>query len=130
MPHLLAGTKHEQINGVNIEIKQDFPLNAYRELTLCISTAHIPLNTAKALGGPPTFVIEDASLFDNLAYSHWGTYGWIIHCSPECIVTIGEAHKELKSLMELCISKGSFYLKLGCDAPELPLSAGYPLFVW
>lgn len=91
-----------------------------------ISTAHIPKHTADALGSKPGDA-DASELQDNLMYSHWGEYGWIIYCGDDEAEEVRERHPELSDLMSLCSSQGISFLKLDCDAPKVD---GLPVFNW
>jgi len=106
----------------------------WTEKVLNISTANIPKHTAEALGTSNDYdskiaVFEaciSADLWDKLSYTPWACYGWIIWAGHETD-EIKEEHPQLANLMEYATSKGFTYLKLDCDAEELP---GFERFEW
>ena len=107
------------------------------EKVLNISTAHIPERTAQALGTGTEFTSTDsafhaclvADLWDKISYTPWAVYGWIIWAGHDVDEIKGE-HPELARLMQFAVEYGYTYLKLDCDAEQLPESLGFPTFEW
>lgn len=91
-----------------------------------ISTAHIPKHTADALDSKPGDA-DASELQENLIYTPWGEYGWIIYCGADEAEEVRESHPELSDLMSLCASQGICFLKLDCDASKVD---GLPVFNW
>jgi hypothetical protein len=95
--------------------------------TLEISTAHIPLRTAEALGNHGK-VPEDTTLWDRVSYTFWHDYGWIIWCSEDHAEAALEAgHPELADLIQLCVDRHILRLVLDGEGVEVE---GLPVFEW
>ena len=91
---------------------------------LDISTTHIPEHTATALGGLYDYLY--APLFNDLAYTPWGGYGWIFYVGED-YGEYGAEHPELAAVIEFARSAGYDYLKLDCDAEKID---DLPTFEW
>jgi hypothetical protein len=92
-----------------------------------LSTCHIPLHTAHALGMSERQSLE-SELKKKLAYTPWLEYGWVIFCSRDAAQEIEKEHPALSNLIQMCAESGIEYLKLDCDA--LAFSEGLEKFDW
>ena len=99
------------------------------EKVLNISTAHIPVRTAEALGTGTEFTSTDSAFHACLVADLWDKIGWIIWAGHD-VDEIKEEHPELARLMQFAVEYGYTYLKLDCDAEQLPESLGFPTFEW
>lgn len=101
-------------------------LSQYVEKMVCVTTGHIPLHTAEALGQDQGKSGEPA-LWNDISYVFFHEYGWIVHVSEDAASTVKQAHPELANLIELCIKQGIAYLRLDSDGLHVD---GLQAFEW
>lgn len=90
---------------------------------LNISTSHIPRRTALALGEGGSRTC--AELWDQLSYTPWHEYGWIIFVSD--FSGIRDDHPELAAVLKFAFDHGFDYLQLDADGSVYD---GLPTFEW
>lgn len=100
------------------------PLAKHTEALLDLSTSHIPKHTAEALGDEAGF--RTAPLYEQVVYTPWADYGWIFWAGEQS-PDIEEEHPELLAALKFAKSHGYDYLKLDCDAAQIP---DLPTFQW
>lgn len=91
-----------------------------------ISSCHIPLASANALGRDP-ITHHLSALYGLLTYTPWADHGWIIFCSADGASSVMEEHPELARLMACCVERDIAWLKIDEAGPVLQ---GLARFDW
>lgn len=100
-------------------------LTGYADNILSVSTSHISLKTAEALGQPGTN-LQQTVLWRHLNV-RWHECGWIIACACELPEQQSQDYPELAALISDCKEAEITFLHLDRDAPVL---TGWPTFEW
>ena len=101
-------------------------LKDYALKMLDISTRHIPKFTAEALEYGAK---HRNGLWFDIAYEPWGHYGWILLATEyQAEDALAAGHIELSNLLAFATQNDYGFLKLDCDALQLPEKAGFALY--